>query len=705
SRTEPTDERLYFPRVRLLRRGELTVALLGIVGSDQLEGVPVGIREKWKIDDPQLAIKRARTALEQQLHGSPDLVIALVATDKGETASKMVKSRGVDLVIGLDRGLRSAEEVREVVEVLPIQGDPDGRRWRAPSLGVRSSMVSVGRVTAEFARPEPFRALRLDRFTHESWPVRPEGEEDEAFRQESRERSERGLRAGSALVLPDVDPLVKECPSAKPLVWGRVLVSGRLMERPPSNPAMFTDGLWMRFVTNALLDELGGDVVLSRNLPRQGSIVGPIARNFIDMWTNIPDEVRIVTLSGIDLQGLLGRMALTDEARADGTGIFYAGMNPATQMVRGKAIHPKHSYQVVVTDHVLALPHLAPFFQGRPTVSDFSLAQGSGRFVTDDDGEGLQVSAVIQRLIQRWQRPDDGGFDPDNRGALKRMFQDRAGEQEGRWTLLVDEISLQGASYGNSPNVDSFAASKETRVTTPTHFSVGAKTDVVLQYDGPDVAWDNRLKGQIQHQDFDIPGQDIPPQEAADDVVLSSEVRLNAVKIDLGTSDVPLVPFLQAAYDTELTPTPNPTEDDPKATFPHQHVVRASLGQVLFPRTLFREVRLGALTQYDLSELDDLRYDFGLAAGFKLMIPIVGPIAITSDLDFRYLFPDDNDTEADLGVVLSSVTRLLVPLTQRIQLFAFADLYFVRGKKAENDDLGGSQMFGLGLNFSHFLSL
>jgi len=701
SRKGQDEGRLFFPRFRLFHRGGLTIALLGIVGPDQLEGVPVAIRDQWTVEDPRLAIDATLTALEEQLHGSADLVIALVAADKGETGDRVMTSSGVDLVVGLERGFFSYEEVREVVEVLPIPGDPNGRRWRVPSLGVRAAKVSVGRVTAEFASTGPFGPLRLDRFTHESWPVRPEGDEDEAYRKLSRERAERDLRAGAALVLPDIDPLIRADKTLHPLVWGRVLLTGKLVDYAPANPVMFTDPLWMRFTTNALLDELDGDVALSRNLPRRGSIVGPIARNFIDVWTTAPDEVRIVTLSGVDLQGLIARMAVTGGEKP----VFYAGMDPQTQMVRGRAIHPKHSYRVVVTDYVLGQPHLAPFFQGRPTVSAFSLGETSGRFVADEEGEGLQVSAVIQRLIQRWQMPDDGGFDPKHMDDLKRMFEDRSGEQEGRWTILVDELSLQGASYGNSPNVDTFAASKETRVTTPTHFSVGAKTDVVLQYDGPDVAWENRLKGQIQHQDFDIPGQDIPPQESADDVVLSSEVRLNAVKIDLGTSDVPLVPFLQAAYDTELTPTPNPTEDDPNATFPHQHIVRASLGQVLFPRTLFREVRLGVLTQYDLSELDDLRYDFGLLAGFKLSVPIVGSIALTSDLDFRYLFLDDNDTEADLGLVLSSVTRLVVPLTQRIQLFAFADLYFVKGKKPDNDDLGGSQMFGLGLNFSHFLSL
>jgi hypothetical protein len=45
-------------------------------------------------------------------------------------------------------------------------------------------------------------------------------------------------------------------------------------------------------------------------------------------------------------------------------------------------------------------------------------------------------------------------------------------------------------------------------------------------------------------------------------------VRLNAVAITLGQSGVPLVPFLQLAYDTELTPTLKRDDDDPLAAYP-----------------------------------------------------------------------------------------------------------------------------------------
>ena len=105
SRATKSDTGRLFPRFRLLETSDgLTVAVMGIVGPDQLEGVPVALRAQWRIDDPILAIQAARDALEQQLHRAPDLVVALVATGKGETSARLMQHLGLDLVIGLDGG-------------------------------------------------------------------------------------------------------------------------------------------------------------------------------------------------------------------------------------------------------------------------------------------------------------------------------------------------------------------------------------------------------------------------------------------------------------------------------------------------------------------------------------------------------------------------------------------------------------------------
>ena len=88
---------------------------------------------------------------------------------------------------------------------------------------------------------------------------------------------------------------------------------------------------------------------------------------------------------------------------------------------------------------------------------------------------------------------------------------------------------------------------------TPEHLSIGFKTAFGVQYDGPDILWDNRVAAQLQRQEFSAQDQATTVQEAADDLVLSSELRFNSVRVDLGEHDIPMVPYVQASYDTEFT--------------------------------------------------------------------------------------------------------------------------------------------------------
>ena len=100
----------------------------------------------------------------------------------------------------------------------------------------------------------------------------PTGDEDIPYQREARGRLEEGLPGSATVMLPDVEPLVRGNKSLEPLVWGNVLISGAPRNQKRSFPAMFTDPLWMRLVTNGVLEELGADAVLSRNLPRQGML-------------------------------------------------------------------------------------------------------------------------------------------------------------------------------------------------------------------------------------------------------------------------------------------------------------------------------------------------------------------------------------------------------------------------------------------------
>jgi hypothetical protein len=693
-----------FKRFLVEERGGIQIAVIGLVGDDMLADLPVGVRSQWKLDDPLIAFQKAREALDKQEGRRPDLTVLLVASGDGATLTRLEQATGADVVIGNFQAGLTQMGKREHHEVIADGQGREGVRYAKPLVRVTGTEFGVGRISARFGPTNTGGRARLSAIVHESRPVRFAGPIDASYGAKRRRFEETLIPGWSQVLLPDVAPIVQRHRELQDLVYGdAVLSNGRVFSYPHNLPAMFTDRLWMRLVTNILKEELGGDVAVSQNLQRSGSIIGPLQRFFVDLWLQRPYAVRVVRLNGTDLLALSARLAASSAGALDTDQIMSAGLDPAASRVGGRPIDPKHTYRVVVTDQLLSTPELAPLFAGRPTEELFQ-RDDKGVWRANEKGRSLTIKDVVGGLLEGWLDPQGAAFDPKNQAAFEALLLDHSARHEPRWHLQVEELSVRGSSLGNTSNVASFAASKETRVNTPEHFSIGFKTNFALQYDGPDLAWDNRVTAQLQRQEFSADGEPTTVQEAADDLVLSSELRFNSVKIDLGTEDIPLVPYLQASYDTEFTAIELPTDDDPGATLPHQHVVRAALGQIVSPGTWLKEVRLGALFQEDFSE-QPLRWDAGLVAGAKVELSLLDPVLFKSQLDIRYLFPDQNDTESDLGFVLTSVSQLVIPLTSGMNLLLFADYYLVQGKLESNSSLGGSQVYGLGLDFARYFRL
>ena len=692
-----------FKRYVIEERDGLKIAIIGMVGASQLEDLPVSVRAQWVIEDPIVIFGKVRRAIDKQLGRRPDLTVVLMGTADGEVLSRMNNIVGADVVIGSQGGWTQMGR-REHQEVIADGRGREGVRWSKPLVRVPGPGLGVGRISARFGPGQRGGRAALSAVVHERRPVKFEGPRDAAYAQERRAIEEQLIAGWNQVILPDVGPIVQRHAELQELVYGEaVLYNGHARPNPRSMPASFTDRLWMRLVTNVLREQLGADVAISRNLRRSTSMIGPLQRFFTERWLRHPDVLRRVRMSGGELLALTARLANRSRDPADPRQIFSAGLDPVTGRVGGRSTDPKHTYEVVITDQVLSDPEFAPLFAGR-VMDQLFIQTPEGQWRPDERGRGLTIGEVVSPLFESWLDPEGDTFDPKHAPSLEALLLDHSKRYEPRWHLQVDELSVRGSSLGNTSNVGTFAASKETRVNTPEHFSIGFRSHFGVKYDGPDVLWDNRVAAQLQRQEFSVDGQPATVQEAADDLVLSSELRFNSVKIDLGEQAIPLVPYIQASYDTEFTAIESPTEEDPDARLPHQHVVRAAIGQVMTPGNWLKEVRLGALFQEDFSE-EPLRYDGGLVTGMKIELPLLETVIFKSQLDIRYLFPDSNDTESDLGLVLTSVSQLVIPVTSGMNLLVFADYYLVQGKLESNRDFGGSQVYGLGLDFARYFRL
>ena len=240
---------------------------------------------------------------------------------------------------------------------------------------------------------------------------------------------------------------------------------------------------------------------------------------------------------------------------------------------------------------------------------------------------------------------------------------------------------------------------------TPGFTEMGAKVNASALYDNPTFAWETRLKVQYESILLKIPGAF--PNDQFDDVVLSTEGRLNSLSIQGGVpGGFRLVPFLQAAADSEVTPAiipPVPPATTP-TTAPRQALFREALGVAAYPGFLVKEVRVGAIVQHDATNYfgadgaEPIRNDVGAGLEWHVLIPL-WKLAFTSDVDARYFIPDGDDTAADLALRAQLVHKLALPVSPTTALFVFVDSIFFVGKKPPADELGYSAIAGAGVTF------
>jgi hypothetical protein len=314
----------------------------------------------------------------------------------------------------------------------------------------------------------------------------------------------------------------------------------------------------------------------------------------------------------------------------------------------------------------------------------------------------------------------------DDRGAVhyvQEELKDKTQMVVARWKLFFNQLSLSASSYTNSNNVRRFQDSKESRVTNQASSQYSIAANISGVYDSSDIAWENNLRftyakliARNDTNDNGIPDQRIS-QETADDIVLTSELRINRWQFTPKNDPLRIVPFVDGVYDTEFTPTPGN---------PRQKLGRAVFGIVAFPGPRLRELRLGFMIQEDFSAHEtaaraglnanrNYGTNYGIAAGYRIIAPVYQTMRLESSLDLRYQFADDAELPSDLGFYAWEQARLLWPFfQQRLSLFVSADIVLVRGKSdnvnvaaagdppiiVSNKQFGGSWILSVGLDFS-----
>ncbi|MEO1172812.1 MAG: hypothetical protein AAFX94_12310, partial [Myxococcota bacterium] len=436
-----SDDRAPFPPYRIATIGSHTVAFVGIVHEEHLVDLPVPVRKQWRIGAERPALERTLDGLWQELGRRPDLTVLLV---DGRLDSGAVDGLPIDAVIG-DFRIDDHRWFSAITELKPrASGVADASRYEIPVAQVSAGRQAVGRLTGVFAYRGESIPWRLEAVEVESYAVLDDGPREAELEVQLRELEEKVLSENARVVLADPLTAVEANSELEPLVYGEALPSQDVFfEYDPQFPPVFTDPLWMRLVTNSMLDQLEAEVAFSRNLKREDETAGRVQYRYVDSWLRTADVVRVYDLNGSDLQKILSRLQrqIPNGPVPPLEFVFSAGLDSATGKVRGRPIDPLRRYRTAITDATVSLLTDVNFAAYTP---DENFEFRNGGAYANEEGLPLLLRDLVLRDIQRRSAETNPVA---QRVYLARLLENRSLIRDIKWSGSIEEASVRGSRY------------------------------------------------------------------------------------------------------------------------------------------------------------------------------------------------------------------------------------------------------------------
>lgn len=630
----------------ILERAGRRIAVVGLADDAVLaqHGL-AGKASGWKATPAAKALARATADARQS---GADAVVVVTNVAEERLPGLLAGAEDVTAVITPSR--RRAElafRERFVPEA------PERTRYRRPWLVVGAERGDVGELTlgfpADAAKRRPAWAENAVRRHVDDLP----GAEDADAYWAKVEASSARAAAATDILLPDKRLLA----AAEPRL---------ATEEAGASAAHFDAADWSRLSASGLRRVAKAEVGLVHTRAGGSTIIGGISRLYAQEW--IPG-VRAVALELTGAQ--LTALAAIDHHNQRFT---WAGYDPVRGLVNGRPLVPQEVYRVA-------------------TIESVALSDDYAKVL--DGAEPRELGGTIRDLVVgrlAALRAEDPAFGPGYRRQLIGDLLDDGAAFEPRWRLDVKPLQTSFQQF-RVANRQPFGAVRNSLINAPDSTIFGGKGDVALTYEAQQIDWENRGQVGYQRADLQVAGQE-EPQEQADNVMLTSEVRLKALKLQAPENAMSLVPFVSGNYLTEFTPTVDPAT---KAQNPRRHEFNGIGGVVLYPGGWLKELRLGAIAKNDLA-VQVGGFEPGVQLAGLLEQPL-GPLTLALEGDLKNYFLTPDDTADDLGLMGRVSAAIRVPLWGALGLSVGADAFVFGGKVPETRTIGTSITPTIGLTW------
>jgi len=646
-----------FERSRLVEVNGVKIGLLGLVDPTIRGELPRQVLDDFTIGVPLDAARREVRAL--RLAGA-EAVVALSNLEPADNAVIASEVAGIDAIVA-DLHVRwSPEAVRTEVNL------PDRPRSRpgSPALVARgfANGLGVGRLDLVFRTRAEDGGRYLASVSHVLESVTDRTPADTALANEVRAMAQVAKRPRGELLIPAFVDMAQRHPALRD--FDETTQQGRVSKR-----------MWEEFVARLLRNGGRAEVAIIRQFPYFPPLIGKLHEDEVRSWLWTEDHVVLLDLKGAEI-----RTVVESDTRRD---LVLSGIDRNTLKVMGRELDDEAFYRVATTDVI---------FEGS-RASEFAEARRIRRALRVDEHGGVAGAPHGQTLpLRDFVLAQLRGLRDQGKGEaqLDRIAGLLAPDPpyENLLVFAFDRPTLWG-SLNRSSGTEGYGNVPESRVTSNDAVVFGAEGNFKVTYDRQRFASDVGLSLAFAQQSATDETGVKQISQTADDIQLGLTLRRK------GLTPGRLQPFLRGLFDTEFTPTTNPTTG---VANPHQLALRGVLGIMRPPDFKWRVLEAAAVV---LNDFGQPHVQYGLQARSDTRFPLGkdGRVIYALSNDATWLLPSNKDTESDLALRYNMVHELLIPLVDELSLAVAADFFFFKGKVESTSKPGSSMIFRVGITY------
>ncbi len=647
---------------RVIEAGPVRLGVIGLVNPVVRDRLPRAALDDFRFEHP---LSAARREVERLRVEGVDAIVVLSNLSAADNAQLAQEVTGIDAIVA-DVPIRWAPEAQRIRVDLP---DRPFVRPGAPALIARSAAngIGAGRLDLEFRRRGDGNGLFLAALEHSLETVTDRTPPDTALVKEIGSLAVVVRRPRGELMFPAFVDLADRHPELRN--FDEVTALGRVSQ-----------GMWEAFMARLLRLRGRTEVAIIRRLEHFPPLIGKLHENEIGAWLWTEDEIVIVDVLGSDLRAIL-----REDVRGD---LATSGIDPARGTVQGHRINDRAYYRVATTDVLYEGARFRQFERGRRVRRVFGISP-MGDLVATPDGTPIALKDFVFDELRRIRSGARGRAHMDEIAALVAPDPPYT-----NLLMLVFEQPTIWVSLNNVRGNEGYGGVPESRINAQDAWVAGVSGRFVVTHEGHGTAADLGLGFAYARQSIRIASGGRDVIESADDLKLDLTFRPSTRSA--GSRSVH--PFIRGLFDTEFTPTVDPTTG---ISNPRQLAVRASLGLLKPAGPVWRRGELAVAVENDLSQHN---LQFGFQARADIMRPVGraahggGPVYRLRN-DLTYFLPSGRDTERSLALRYNMIHEFLVPLLDELALSVALDFFFFQGKVDATRQPGMSTLLRVGLTY------